>query len=70
MILLIISPSKHRFFKFEVNKGKLENPDGDDDNYGPAEIADQKIHKSGELDLHLARTDDILLCVKETERIF
>lgn len=65
----------------EVNKGKLENPDGDDDNYGPdliimaaavadykpAEIADQKIHKSGELDLHLARTDDILLCVKETK---
>jgi phosphopantothenoylcysteine decarboxylase/phosphopantothenate--cysteine ligase len=36
--------------------------------YRPAEIADQKIHKSGDMALRLERTEDVLLAVKEVKR--
>lgn len=62
----------------EVNKGIQQNGN-DDDNYGPdliimaaavadykpAEVAEQKIHKAGDMDLHLSRTEDILFSVRK-----
>ena len=33
--------------------------------YTPANVADQKIHKQGDMDLKLTRTDDVLFCLKE-----
>lgn len=62
----------------EVNKGTQQNANDDENcgpdliimaaavaDYKPAEIAEQKIHKAGDMDLHLNRTDDILLSVRK-----
>ena len=36
--------------------------------YRPAQVADQKIHKSGEMDMRLERTEDVLMAVKEKKK--
>ena len=36
--------------------------------YRPAEVADQKIHKSGDMSLPLERTEDVLMAVKEAKK--